>query len=195
MKKIGVIAAIVIIAVVGISRSRSSIAPQNRDNQSGLPKESSAPQATTGAEAEPALTQLIQQVSEDKSESSAEQSSFQNRLEDIMAEMPTLSAQRTPEADADGHIHGSLPEELVEARILGQLRKAVFENPQHAVRSQIVYAGCAERADLSNAVRAVCFMRALELSLKVKNPQTIAALDVPIQIRNLAQKLISKGKL
>ena len=88
-----------------------------------------------------------------------------------------------------------MPEELIEARVLGQLRKATFENPQHAARSQVVYAGCAERADLSNAVRAVCFMRALELSIKVKNPQTIAALEVPVQIRSLAQKLISKGKL
>jgi hypothetical protein len=194
MKKLGVITAIVLIAVFGISRSRSSIASLNTDIQSDIPKNSST-QAPTGEKVEPAIAQLIQRVSQDKSESSAEQISFQNRLLDIMTEMPTLATQAKPETDAEGHIHGSLPEELIEARVLGQLRKAAFENPQHAARSQIVYAGCAERADLSNAVRAVCFMRALELSMKVKNPQTIAALEVPIQVRNLAQKLISKGKL
>ena len=145
--------------------------------------------------AKPALAQLRAHVSEDRPESAAEQSSFQNRLEDLIAEMPTLNNQAKPETDQDGHIHGAIPEELIEARVLGQLRKATFENPQHAARSQIVYAGCVERSDLSNAVRAVCFMRALELSIKVKNPQVIAALEVPFQVRNLAQRLISKGKL
>lgn len=197
MKKLGVITVIVLIAVVGILRSRSTTS-QNKNIQPDILNESSSVQAATAlaqAEVKPAIAQLLEQVSEDKPESTAEQSSFQNRLEDIMADMPTLSAQAKPEPDSDGHIHGSLPEELIEARVLGQLRKATFENPQHAARSQVVYAGCAERADYSNAVRAICFMRALELSIKVKNPETIVALEVPVQIRNLAQKIISKGKL
>lgn len=198
MKKAGVFAAIVLIALVFVSRSRLSTVSENTNSQFEISKQSLPPAAVAASEkkdAQPAIVQLIAQVSEDKSEPSAEQISFQNRLEDLMAQMPTLNNQAKPQTDAEGHIHGSIPEELIEARILGQLRKASYENPQHAARSQVVYAGCAERADLSNAVRAVCFMRALELSIKVKNPQTIAALEVPPQVRNLAQKLISKGKL
>ena len=197
MKKLGVITVIVLIAVVGISRSRSTKSQINNIQPDVLKESSSAQIAPASAQTEvkPGIAQLLDQVSEDKSEATAEQSSFQNRLEDIMVDMPTLTTQGKPKPDADGHIHGSLPEELVEARVLGQLRKVAFENPQYAARSQIVYAGCAEHADFSNAVRAVCFMRALELSIKIKNPQTISALEVPTQIRSLAQKLISKGKL
>lgn len=197
MKKLGVITVIVLIAVVGISRSHSTTSQSKNIQPDILIESSSVEETSVSAETKgkPAIAQLVEQVSEEKSESTAEQSSFQNRLEDIMTSMPTLANQAKPEPDSEGHIHGSLPEELVEARVLGQLRKAAFENPQHAERSQVVYAGCAERVDLSNAVRAVCFMRALELSIQVKNPQTIAALEVPTQIRSLAQKLISKGKL
>lgn len=198
MKKLGVSAAILLIAVMGISRSRWSKTSKDSNNQSSASQAASLAKPAsplTGATSQPALAQLREKLSEDRSESSAEQSSFQNRLEDLIAEMPKLSNQAKPQTDADGDIHGELPEEMIEARVLGQLRKATYENPQHATRSQVVYAGCAERTDFSNAVRAVCFMRALELSIKVKNPQTIAGLEVPSQIRNLAQKLINKGQL
>lgn len=198
MKKAGVLVLLLICVVAGGLSRRSSSSVETRSSGSEASGSGSvrvSSKLNLIDKTQPALEQLRTQVSEERTESVAEQVSFQNRLEDLMAEMPTLNNQAKPETDVDGHIHGSIPEELVEARVLGQLRKAVFENPQHAARSQVIYAGCAERADLSNAVRAVCFMRALELSIKVKNPQLIAALEVPVQVRNLAQKLISKGKL
>lgn len=118
-----------------------------------------------------------------------EQRNFEIQLSQTMDQMPTLSQQKKPSFQDGAQIHGFIPEEFREAEILAKLHKLSAENMKYASLTQKTYAGCSERADLSNAVRAVCFVNALKLSLKLKNSQKMVMLDVPVNIREIARKI------
>jgi hypothetical protein len=122
---------------------------------------------------------------------SAERTQYETRLSKILEEMPTLAKAATPQVDSDGDIHGFQADELKEAQKLAELRTLSLENEKFSASTQNVYADCSQRSEFSVSVRAVCFMRAMELSIKLKNPQNVVELNVPSDVRQLALKLVN----
>jgi len=135
------------------------------------------------------LTILKTKVSESKTPSEAKDR-YEQAMTKILQEMPTLTRQSPPKADNDNEVHELQPDEFKEGQKLAELRKLSLENEKFAAATQIIYADCSQRSDLAVSVRAVCFMRAMELSIKLKNPKTIVQLDVPADVRKLALKLV-----
>lgn len=156
--------------------------------------------------AEPALTHLkIKTVSTLKavakitavSEPNEDSLQFQNqagyeaKLKSLVEELPTLSRAREPRADNENQVHGLQADEFAEGHILAKLRKLSLENQKFMQSTQNAYASCAERSDLAVSVRAICFMRAMEISVKLNNPQAIVDLNVPANVRQLALRMVN----
>ncbi len=120
-----------------------------------------------------------------------DQSKYEAKLAGIVDQLPTLNNASAPHADSENQIHGIQSDEFIEGHILAQLRKLSLENEKFISSTQKAYAGCAERSDLAQSVRAICFMRAMEISIKLNNPQYIVELNVPADIRQLALKLVN----
>lgn len=120
-----------------------------------------------------------------------EKSAYEAKLETVLERMPTLSQQSFQRPGESNEIHGFLPEEFAEGHKLAQLRKLSLENENYLPSTQTTYAACAERSDLAEAVRAICFMRAMEISIKLKNPEHVVGLNVPVNVRELALKLVN----
>lgn len=120
-----------------------------------------------------------------------EQAGYESSLNAILEELPTLTRARAPLADNENQVHGLQADEFAEGHALAKLRKLSLENQKFVSSTQNAYATCAERTDLATSVRAVCFMRAMEISIKLNNPQTIVDLNVPANVRQLALQLVN----
>jgi hypothetical protein len=120
-----------------------------------------------------------------------DQSEYEVKLNSIIESMPTLNTVSEPRADSENQIHGLQADEMAEGHALAKLRKLSLENEKYISSTQNAYAGCAERSDLAQSVRAVCFMRAMEISIKLNNPQLIVDLNVPADVRRLALQLVN----
>ena len=119
---------------------------------------------------------------------SKDKTEYEEKLSLILEGMPTLTQQKL-KLDKAKEIHGFTAEEFAEGHKLAEIRKLSLQNEEFLPSTQNTYASCAERHDLANSVRAICFTRALEISIKLKNPQHIVGLNVPANIRELALKL------
>jgi hypothetical protein len=120
-----------------------------------------------------------------------EQTRYEAQLTQVIEEMPTLTQQSQPKVDGDNEIHGLQADEFKEGQKLAELRKLSLANEKFVASTQTVYADCSQRQDFAASVRAVCFMRAMELSIKLKNPQFVVQLNVPADVRQLALKLVN----
>ncbi|MCC2680384.1 MAG: hypothetical protein K0R29_2960 [Pseudobdellovibrio sp.] len=121
-----------------------------------------------------------------------DQTEYEEKLNSVIESMPTLNTVSEPRADSDNQIHGLQADEMAEGHALAKLRKLSLENEKYISSTQKAYAGCAERSDLAaQSVRAVCFMRAMEISIKLNNPQLIVDLNVPADVRRLALQLVN----
>jgi hypothetical protein len=116
---------------------------------------------------------------------------YEEQLAKILTEMPTLNQQSKPKADSDGDIHNLQPDEFKEGLKLAELRNLSLKNEKFLSSTQVAYADCSQRQDFAVTVRAVCFMRAMELSIKLKNPRYVVELNVPADVRELALKLVN----
>lgn len=121
----------------------------------------------------------------------AEQSQYEEKLAEIVNDLPTLNRASEPLVNSANEIHGFQSDEFMEGHKLAELRKLSLENEKFNASAQVAYSGCAERGDLSQSVRAICFMRAMELSIKLNNSQNIVELNVPTDIRQLALQLVN----
>lgn len=120
-----------------------------------------------------------------------DQAQYESKLNSVLEEMPTLNNASAPQADSENQIHGIQADEMAEGHALAKLRKLSLENEKFISSTQTAYASCAERSDLAQPVRAVCFMRAMEISIKLNNPQRIVGLNVPADVRRLALQLVN----
>lgn len=120
-----------------------------------------------------------------------DQASYEAKLTTIIEQLPTLNRASEPVTDSESQIHGFQSDEFIEGHMLAQLRNLSLENEKFISSTQAAYATCAERSDLANSVRAVCFMRAMEISIKLNNPQLIVDLNVPAEVRRLALQLVN----
>jgi len=120
-----------------------------------------------------------------------EQSLYEAKLNDLLEELPTLTRASEPRADTEKQIHGIQADEFTEGHVLAKLRKLSLENQNFMSSTQNAYANCAERSDLATSVRAICFMRAMEISIKLNNPKVIVDLNVPVDVRQLALRLVN----
>ncbi|MGZ3725874.1 MAG: hypothetical protein ACXWQQ_08735 [Pseudobdellovibrio sp.] len=196
MKKI---IAVTAIALIGcwMMKAKSNSAPlmtsssENENLTSTAVKQQPPLAAAITAAPKAALLQKQLATQQQEMPELAEQKKFETQLKTIISQIPLNTLKEKPPMDEDGDIHGFLKDEIIEAKLLGKLRALTLEKPEFAASSQVTYAGCAERTNFSNSVRAICFGRALELSMKLKNPQMIVQLDVPLNIRNLARKIIN----
>jgi hypothetical protein len=136
------------------------------------------------ANAKSSPTTLITNTDEEKKQ-------YEEQLAKILAEMPTLIQQSKPKADSDGDIHNLQPDEFKEGLKLAEFRNLSLKNEKFLSSTQVAYADCSQRQDFAVTVRAVCFMRAMELSIKLKNPRYVVELNVPADVRELALKLVN----
>ena len=151
---------------------------------------SSTEQAANSTEKSTSVAvKILNRISAVGSDPSEAKTQYEAKLSQVLEEIPTLSQKSPPQVDGDGEVHGFVPEVFAEARKLAELRKLSLEHEELIPSTQATYAECAERANLSDSVRAICFMRALELSIKLQNPQYIVGLNVPANVRELALKL------
>jgi len=120
-----------------------------------------------------------------------DQGEYESKLSSIVDEMPTLNKAQGLRVDNENQLHGMQADEFAEGHALAKLRKLALENEKFISSTQKVYANCAERIDLAQSVRAVCFMRAMEISIKLNNPQLIVDLNVPADVRQLALQLVN----
>ena len=120
-----------------------------------------------------------------------EKVSFEVKLKRIVDEIPTGANWSKPKTDADGDVHGFQADEITEGRKLSELRELTLKNENYISIAQQTYAECAEKDGFDKSVRAVCFMRAMEISIKLKNPEMIVGLNVPVDVRELALKLVN----
>jgi hypothetical protein len=160
-------------------------------DRNDLPDNSMTSSAEDSITVKPTLGSKLQKIFSQTVDVPADKAGFEAKMSRLMNEMPTLTTQAKPRADSNGEIHGFLPEEFLEGHKLAQLRKLTLENEEFLPSSQNAYAGCAERSDLAESVRAVCFMRAMEISIKLKNPEYVVGLNVPADVRELALKLVN----
>ncbi|HVK61164.1 MAG TPA: hypothetical protein VM432_06420 [Bdellovibrionales bacterium] len=115
----------------------------------------------------------------------AQEVAYTKALHDLFSEMPSA---KPPSIDDDTHFVSET--ELEEGAVLARIRTLALTHPQYKSATQKVYSECAEHTAFGNSVRAMCFYRSLELATELGNAEKIISLSVPLDIRELASKLL-----
>lgn len=110
---------------------------------------------------------------------------YERDLQELFGTIPKLETESPTQFDG----HGFMSIELKEAEALSQIQEYISKNKNFPAVTQKLYRQCTDDRELATTVRALCYFHVLELSSQLHNTNEVAKLEVPAEIKKMAEEL------